>query len=188
METKNIFKAIAEFQQAVPVIHKGVEGYGYSYADLPAIFEVINPLLKEHGLGFTQGINGTALKTTIFHIESGEYLESTMDIPQGVTLSKMNQFQVLGSAITYLRRYALSAMLGLVTDKDIDAAGEQVKSEAKPAAKAKLDVTKETFPKAIASVASGEHSVEWILSKYDVTPEALKQLTEAETGFKSQQK
>lgn len=187
METKNIFKAIAEFQQTVPVIHKGAEGYGYSYADLPAIFEVINPLLKEHGLGFTQGINGTALTTTIFHIESGEYLESTMDIPQGVQLSKMNQFQVLGSAITYLRRYALSAMLGLVTDKDIDAVGEQVKPESKPAAKKKLDVTTETFPNAIASVACGEYTVEWILSKYDVTPEALKQLTDAETGFNNQQ-
>lgn len=187
METKNIFKAIAEFQQAVPVIHKGVEGYGYSYADLPAIFEVINPLLKEHGLGFTQGINGTALKTTIFHIESGECLESTMDIPQGVQLSKMNQFQVLGSAITYLRRYALSAMLGLVTDTDIDAAVEQVKPEPKPAAKKKLDVTTETFPKAVSSVINGIYTVEQIKNTYDVTPEALKQLTEAETGFNNQQ-
>ena len=34
----------------------------------------------------------------------------------------MNEFQVLGSAITYIRRYALSSMLGLVTDKDTDAA------------------------------------------------------------------
>jgi hypothetical protein len=39
----------------------------------------------------------------------------------------MNDFQVLGSAITYMRRYQLSAMLGLVTDKDTDAGGEQVK-------------------------------------------------------------
>ena len=40
----------------------------------------------------------------------------------------MNEFQVLGSGITYLRRYALSSILGIVTDKDTDAAGEQVKS------------------------------------------------------------
>lgn len=45
----------------------------------------------------------------------------------------MNDFQVLGSAITYLRRYAISAILGLVTDKDTDASGEQVeKKKAKP--------------------------------------------------------
>ena len=124
---KNIYKAIAEFQQEVPVVLKDTTGFGYKYADLPAILQVINPLLKKHGLGFTQCINDLYLDTTIFHIESGEILTSTTKIPQNVTLAKMNDFQVLGSAITYLRRYALSSMLGLVTDKDTDAGGEQVK-------------------------------------------------------------
>ena len=40
---KNLFKALAAFQQEVPTIHKGTQGYGYSYADLPAIFDIINP-------------------------------------------------------------------------------------------------------------------------------------------------
>jgi len=124
---KNLYKSLAEFQQEVPVIHKATQGYGYSYADLPAIFETINPLLKKHGLGFTQLINGTSLKTVVFHVETGENIESDTAIPQGVQLAKMNEFQVLGSAITYIRRYALSAMLGLVTDKDTDAGGEQIK-------------------------------------------------------------
>ena len=55
---KNILKAISEFQQEVPVIHKDTQGFGYTYADLPKIFEVINPLLKKHGLGFTQPLEG----------------------------------------------------------------------------------------------------------------------------------
>lgn len=37
----------------------------------------------------------------------------------------MNKFQVIGSAVTYYRRYSLSAALGLVTDLDNDAQGEQ---------------------------------------------------------------
>jgi len=123
---KNLFKALANFQQQVPVIHKGTQGYGYSYADLPAIFEIINPILKENGLGFTQLIEGQGVKTIIFHIESGEKIESLTDIPQNVTLKGMNDFQVLGSAITYIRRYALSSALGLVTDKDTDAGGQQL--------------------------------------------------------------
>lgn len=127
---KNLFKALAEFQQEVPVIHKGTTGYGYSYADLPAIFGVINPLLKKHGLGFTQLMEGQSIKTIIFHTESGEQLESTTDIPQNVTLKGMNDFQVLGSAITYIRRYALSSALGLVTDKDTDAGGQQAPAQA----------------------------------------------------------
>lgn len=134
-----LYKALADFQQEVPVIHKDTQGYGYSYADLPAIFEKINPLLKKHGLGFTQTFNDTTLITTIFHTESGEKLESSISIPQGVALKGMNEFQVLGSAITYLRRYALSAILGLVTDKDTDASGEQIapKTAYKPQGKEK---------------------------------------------------
>ena len=46
---KHLFKSLAAFQQEVPVIHKATQCYGYTYADLPKIFEVINPLLKKHG-------------------------------------------------------------------------------------------------------------------------------------------
>ena len=129
---KNLFKALANFQQEVPVIHKGTQGYGYSYSDLTAIFKVINPLLKKHGLGFTQLVGDGTVKTIFFHVESSESIESietTTTIPQGVSLKGMNDFQVLGSAITYIRRYAISAMLGLITDKDLDACGEQVVKE-----------------------------------------------------------
>lgn len=129
---KNLYRSLANFQQEVPVIHKATEGYGYSYADLPSIFPIINPILKKHGLGFTQLIEGTNLKTIVFHVESGEQIESNTHIPQNVALAKMNAFQVLGSAITYIRRYALSSVLGLVTDKDTDAAGTTAKPASKP--------------------------------------------------------
>jgi hypothetical protein len=122
---KNLYKALASFTQEVPVILKGTQGYGYQYADLPAILEIINPLMKKNGLGFYQAINAMELKTVIFHIESGEQIESNTLIPQDVQLKGMNTFQVMGSGITYIRRYALSSILGLVTDKDTDASGEQ---------------------------------------------------------------
>lgn len=132
---KNLYKKIAEFQQEVPVILKDTSGYGYKYADLPAIFDVINPLLKKYQLGFFQAVDNidgkNSIKTVVFDIESGEQIESNTLIPEGVQLAKMNDFQVLGSAITYIRRYALSSMLGLITDKDTDASGEQ-KPKAEP--------------------------------------------------------
>ena len=130
MASSNIYKAIAEFQQEVPVILKETEGYGYQYADLPKILEVVTPLLKKHGLGFTQiltNISGlyedklTALETVIFHVESGEEIRGSVPIPV-VEMKGMNKFQSMGSGITYFRRYALSSMLGLVTDKDTDGA------------------------------------------------------------------
>lgn len=167
---KNLFKALADFQQEVPVIHKGTAGYGYSYADLPAIFEVINPLLKKHGLGFMQPIMGDTLKTIVFHIESGETIESLTEIPKNVQLKGMNDFQVLGSAITYIRRYALSSLLGLVTDKDTDAGGEQkpkVTEQPKPATKEPL--SDERFDKAIVALQNKQVALADI-EKYALTP------------------
>ena len=127
---KELYKALAAFQAEVPNIYKNSQGYGYKFADLGEINDIIKPLLTKNGLGYIQPIQGTAIKTIIFHIESGESIESLAEIPQGVQLAKMNEFQVLGSAITYLRRYSLSSILGLVTDEDADAAGEQVKTKA----------------------------------------------------------
>ena len=106
---KNIYKALADFQRECPVIFKSTTGYGYQYADLPAIYETIMPLLKKHGLGFTQLLQGDSIETIVFHVDSGEELKSITNIPQDVELKGMNKFQVLGSAITYLRRYSLSS-------------------------------------------------------------------------------
>lgn len=131
---KELYKALAAFQQDVPNIYKNAKGYSYTFADLGEINDIIKPILAKHNLGYVQPINGDTIKTIIFHTESGESIESSANIPQGVQLKGMNDFQVLGSAITYLRRYSLSSMLGLITDEDADAAGEQVKSKpAKPA-------------------------------------------------------
>jgi hypothetical protein len=173
---KNLFKSLAAFQQEVPVIHKGTQGYGYSYADLPKIFEVINPLLQKHGLGFTQLINGQQIVTCLFHCESGEQIDSQTDIPQGVQLKGMNDFQVLGSAITYLRRYALSSILGIVTDKDVDAAGEQVNTKPKKFAerleeeksKQKQTIRDERFLKAVEAIRVGEFTAEELQAKFEL--------------------
>lgn len=120
---KNIYQALANFQQQCPIIHKGSQGHNYTYADLPKILEVINPILKKNNLGFTQLLNEGGLRTIIFHTESGETIESNVVIPT-VVLRGMNEYQSYGSGITYYRRYALSSALGLVTDKDTDAAGK----------------------------------------------------------------
>ena len=145
---KNLFKALADFQQEVPIIHKGTSGYGYSYEDLPDTIEIINPYLAKNKLGFTQLVGSPNVNTIIFHWESGESIESITDIPQGVTLKGMNDFQVLGSAITYIRRYALSSALGLVTDSDPDANGvkEKPTQQSQPKQEAKSE-PKEDKPK-----------------------------------------
>lgn len=123
---KNLLKALSKFQSEVPTIHEGTKGFNYTYSDLNTIFKVIKPLLSKHGLGFTQPLDGDKVKTIVYHVETGESIESSINIPAGVSLKGQNDFQTLGSGITYLRRYSLSCVLGLITDKDADAHGEQV--------------------------------------------------------------
>ena len=171
---KHLFKSLAAFQQEVPVIHKGTQGFGYSYADLPAIFEKINPLLAKHGLGFTQLLQSkdglSYLVTLVFHIESGENIESQIILPQ-VTLKGMNDYQSFGSGVTYFRRYALSSALGLVTDKDTDASGEQVKGEPK-----KPTIDNKRLGKAIESIAAGKYTKEELLVNFSLTEAQLKMI------------
>ena len=69
---KELFLALAKFQQEVPVIHKDSQAHKYTYADLPKILEVINPFLKKYDLGFTQLLQDGSLRTIIFHTKSGE--------------------------------------------------------------------------------------------------------------------
>jgi hypothetical protein len=163
---KNLFKSLAAFQQECPTIHKGTQGYGYSYADLASINNVINPLLAKHGMGYTQELDGEALVTTIFHSESGEFRSSRANLIQGVQLKGMNEFQVFGSNLTYMRRYCISAALGIVTDKDVDAAGEQVKTSA-PAKKPRLEIGSDNFKKAKEYVMKGG-ALEDVWNKYDM--------------------
>ena len=173
---KNLFNALADFRTEVPVIHKATQGYGYTYADLPAIFEIINPLLEKHGLGFSQPINESGVETILYHIESGETLRSVTPIPQGVQLKGMNEFQVLGSAITYIRRYAMSSMLGLITDKDTDASSPQ--TPAKPAKeKPKLIIGTDQHRKAMEYVKDkGPSGLTEVAKKYDMKREVYNTL------------
>jgi hypothetical protein len=91
--------------------------YGYKYADLADALSMVRPILKKHGLAITQTATNpdhdtVAIHTTLFHA-SGEWLSfAPLLLPNGRTA------QETGSAITYGRRYALLAVLGLAAEDD----------------------------------------------------------------------
>ena len=176
---KNLFKALAKFQNEVPTIHKATKGYGYSYADLPTIFGVINPLLDKHGLGVTQLLNsfdeGDEIKTIIFHIDSGETLESITRIPKA-TLKGMNEYQAYGSGVTYYRRYSLSCALRLVTDIDNDASSVPSKPS-KPSKPTKKVLSDDRFIKALEAIKSGNTSIDLLISTFKLTDEQTQELS-----------
>ena len=151
-KTIKLFTALAAFQQEVPVIFESSTGYGYKYADLKQILSTINPIMKKHKLGFTQLLNDDKITTVVFHTLSGESIQSEVTIPSDVVLKGMNKYQIVGSGITYYRRYSLSAILGLITDADNDAnpnskpeAKAPVKQKEKKGNTSKKWITKEQF-------------------------------------------
>ena len=120
---KNLAAALAAFQAEMPTVHKGkkanVGQYSYSYADLADITEAVAPVLAKHGLayaGSARHVEGGRYEVVgILSHASGEHREGALPIPGG------NPQQV-GSAITYMRRYLLGVMTGVVTDEDDDGA------------------------------------------------------------------
>jgi len=102
------------------------------YADLESVWDACRNLLAENGLCVMQFpgefIDGCMSLTTILAHSSGEWIKQTMEVP----VTKPDA-QAVGSAITYMRRYALAAVVGVVqADDDGNAA-----SSPKPVVKAK---------------------------------------------------
>ena len=115
--------ALIEFQQTVPTIHDNDNSYHGSFANLPGILSTIGPALRVNGLAVSQLpelINGQpGLRTTLMHI-SGQQISSVT--PLTINEGK-NGTQEWGKAMTYTRRYALQAVLGLcvgIEDNDAD--------------------------------------------------------------------
>lgn len=127
---KNIAMALVKAQTELLNPDKNQSGYGYKYADLASILDQTKPVLAKHGLAISQlatddGNGRVGVKTILIH-ESGEMLESNLTLPipemKGTTTT-----QAAGAAITYARRYAISAILNIAADEDTDAAGAQKK-------------------------------------------------------------
>lgn len=121
---ESMVKAQAEFK----TLPKDKEGYGYKYTDLDTVITAVRPILAKHNLGFMQSLTMTegrpGITTRIFNT-AGEWIEDTIGLPD-VAMAKTNAAQNMGAAITYMKRYALSAILGISSDEDTDAATPQV--------------------------------------------------------------
>lgn len=90
--------------------------FGYTYATLADVFSMARPVLAAHDLCVTQAAESTSdevvIWTTILH-SSGQYLSARpLRLPAG------KNPQATGSAISYGKRYAVMAVLGLATEDD----------------------------------------------------------------------
>ena len=109
---------VAKTQTATIPGRDGRSGYSYKYADLADVDDAATPVLAKHGLAFVTVPRRTdsgayELVGTLIHGPTGEKLEGPLPL-QGRTA------QELGSSLTYMRRYLMAAMTGIVTDEDDD--------------------------------------------------------------------
>lgn len=112
-----ITKALVAFQGKVESVTRNKENkfFNSEYATLDEIIETIRKPLSESGLALAQFPNGKGqLITLLLHI-SGEFFQNTIEL-----IPKETTAQGQGGVITYARRYSLSAMLGIATEKDDD--------------------------------------------------------------------
>lgn len=123
----NLATALTAFQAALPHIGKANTAntgtYSYKYADLAEISALVLPALAAQGLAWTckptlddQGRFVLAYKLS--HV-SGESEDGVYP------LGNLGQPQVMGSAITYARRYCLCSVTGVAPDQDDDGAAAQ---------------------------------------------------------------
>ena len=97
-----------------PAFKSGPNNGPSKYASLAHILEGIASPLAECGLGFVQFPDGDGLTTRLLH-KSGEWMQASLTMRP-----TQNTPQAHGSAITYAKRYALVAILGLRIDGDDD--------------------------------------------------------------------
>lgn len=110
---------VAKRQTAKVETTKG-PGYTYKYAGLAAVMSAILPRLNRLGLVFIARpsmVEGRfVLCCELVHVASGERLEAQYPI----TAAPNAPAQAIGSAISYGRRYCLTALTGVVAEEDDD--------------------------------------------------------------------
>lgn len=118
---KSLAEALTAFQAELPTIKKDNTATGktfsYKYADLTDVTEKAFPLLTKHGLSFlampTMMGDLFVLHYVLQHV-GGETADGDYPLPRQASPQEM------GSAITYARRYALTAITGIAPGGDDD--------------------------------------------------------------------
>jgi len=126
------------------------------YADLNTILDVIEPVLNKYNLILLQPVSDNKVYSKIIDCESGESVESWIELPQ------INDPQKLGGCISYFRRYSVQSLLSLsMQDDDANEVTQHVKNT-------KPTITVERFEKALIAIQEGKAKIS-DLDKFELT-------------------
>lgn len=116
--TAKLFKSLIAAQNDLKNVKTNAKNSHFKskYATLDEVRDAVVPVLAKHGLAITQPldvIDGKLFLITRLIHESGEYQEGKYPI-------QFDKPQVMGSAITYARRYNLSSVCNIASEIDDD--------------------------------------------------------------------
>jgi hypothetical protein len=109
--------------------------FSSNYITLDSILEYVRPILTAHGIALLQSNSGVLQNTdneivgltvtTRLQHSSGEWIENEVTLPVTARVDRTGKAQPLdpqslGSGLTYGRRYALTALLGIGAEVDDD--------------------------------------------------------------------
>lgn len=160
----SLYRKVWDAKREIGKVYKNAQSHHSRYADLNAILDTVEPVLFSFGLIIMQPINNNKVTTQLIDIDSGDMVESSIELPA------ITNPQQMGSAISYFRRYTLSSLLSISTTDDDDAVSASKAAPAKPKA------TDDLVNKFAQSLADGtaKWSVEKFTANYELTEDQIK--------------
>jgi hypothetical protein len=172
---KNLLKAIADFQKEVSVLKQTRvnEFAKFNYYDYTDVVVGIKEAMTKNGLVFIHEIAKESLTTRVIHVESGEEIKAESDILK-LEMKGMNSYQVMGSGISYIKKYHLTSLLGIATDeKSMDELIQARKPQPKPS------LSDERLDKAIEAIKNGNVTKEKVTEDFQLTDVQLEKLNQS---------
>ncbi len=164
---KELLKKIAEVKNEIGKIAKNSENpfFKSKYFDINALLEHVEPLLHKNKLMILQPITKGCVKSILFDIETGDRVESEINLPE------ISDPQKLGSAITYYRRYTLQSLLALqAEDDDANTATQAVKSnDLRPDGKPKTWLNIKDIDKVVLSAKEKGYELKDLYKFYKIS-------------------
>ena len=158
----SIYKKLHELKKEIGKVSKTSTNpfFKSKYFDINELLANVEPLVDKNNLVLLQPILDGFVITKIIDIESGEDVQSAIQLPN------IQDPQKLGSAITYYRRYTLQSLLGLqAEDDDGNVASKQVN---KPIATPKRLTPDQV---AVISKADDANKLAIVLKTYTLQPD-----------------
>lgn len=135
LETDKINQSLVKFHQLNLKVEKNGQAninatVKRKYVKLDDIMNIVRPELANLDCYIDQHLAGDSVITRVVH-SSGQFIASKLHY-QTWEANQVNNLQRLGGGLSYLKRYAISAILNIVADEDTDGEGNDNVGYKKP--------------------------------------------------------